>query len=144
MTHFILFDGECGLCHLSVSFTLKRDREEKFHYCPLQWVGETELRESLGDTIVLVTAEGMILTKSDAALFVLRELPGVWPALGGIGSLFPKFLRNGVYDLVASIRKKVFPTPKELCPIVPSELASRFLSVDGAEQIRSLMKRGPQ
>ncbi len=39
----VLYDGECGLCHRSVKFLLKRDRHQLW-YAPLQ--GETAARSA--------------------------------------------------------------------------------------------------
>jgi predicted DCC family thiol-disulfide oxidoreductase YuxK len=38
----------------------------------------------------------------------------------------PKSLRDSVYDLIASVRHRLFRAPAEACPIAPRELQARF------------------
>jgi predicted DCC family thiol-disulfide oxidoreductase YuxK len=42
-------------------------------------------------------------------------------------SLVPRGLRDLAYDAIASVRKKIFGTTEEVCPLVPSPLRARFL-----------------
>jgi predicted DCC family thiol-disulfide oxidoreductase YuxK len=63
----------------------------------------------------------LVLVRSSAVLRVLKYLGGSWRALGAIGRVVPRFLRDSVYDLVAKHRHKlirgapacVVPTPEE-------------------------------
>jgi len=129
----VFFDGECGLCHRTVRFLLAEDVEGRaFVYAPLQ--GETfartvppDERARLPDSIVLLTPCGDRLLRSDAVLDMGARLGGLWRVLAGCGRLLPGALRDAAYDGVARVRKAVFPTPEGACPIVPPELARRFL-----------------
>jgi predicted DCC family thiol-disulfide oxidoreductase YuxK len=128
----VFYDGNCGLCHWAVKFILKHDRsEDHFHFAPLQ--GTTfasrvapERRSQLPDSVVLLTHDGSLLTRSDAFLHILRRLGGKWKMLASLASLIPRRLRDCAYDFIAWIRYRVFGKRDELCPIVPAELRARF------------------
>ncbi len=128
----LFYDGHCALCHRSVKFVLRHDRAgSAFRFAPLQ--GETfqvrvapERRAGLPDSIVVLTAEGSLLVRSNAFVHILRRLGGGWMALAGVIAVIPRPLRDVVYDFIARIRYRVFGTREDLCPIVPPELRARF------------------
>ena len=58
----IFYDGHCGLCHRFVKFVLKRDRQGRFHFAPLQSPRfesaiEPARRENLPDSVLIVGVE---------------------------------------------------------------------------------------
>jgi predicted DCC family thiol-disulfide oxidoreductase YuxK len=128
----LFYDGHCGLCHRAVKFVLRHDRSgHAFRFAPLQ--GETfqlrvppERRTGLPDSVVVLTSDGDLLTRSDAFLHIFQKLGGGWSTLAGILGVIPRSLRDAVYDTVARIRYRVFGTRDELCPIVGAELRARF------------------
>jgi predicted DCC family thiol-disulfide oxidoreductase YuxK len=128
----LFYDGHCGLCHRAVKFVLKHDRAgNAFRFAPLQ--GETfqsrvppERRAGLPDSVVVLTADGNLLTRSDAFLHILQKLGGGWKALAGILGVIPRSVRDAVYNTVARIRYRVFGTRDDLCPIVAADLRTRF------------------
>jgi predicted DCC family thiol-disulfide oxidoreductase YuxK len=127
----VFYDGHCGLCHGLVRFVLARDHGGMFRFAPLD--GETfrrtvptEVRAALPDSIVLVTAAGETLIRSAAVLHVLSRLGGAWPLIGKLLGIFPRGLRDFVYDGVAGVRHKLFARPADACPLVPAHLRDRF------------------
>lgn len=129
----IFYDGECGLCHGLVRFILPRDKTGRFRFAPLQ--GETlasaaspEQRAALPDSVVLLTASGEWLTKSEATIHVLRRLGGFYRLVAALFRLFPGPLRDRLYDFVARRRKQWFRAPTTVCPVVPDQLRARFLA----------------
>jgi len=130
----VYYDGDCGLCHGAVRFLLAEDRGGKgFRYAALQsehfaeHVSEAE-RAGLADSVILRTADGRLLQRSDAAVHVLLALGGLWRVIGGALWLVPRPLRDFVYDGVARVRKRLFRAPEGLCPLIPPELGARFLA----------------
>ena len=128
----VFYDGDCGLCHSSVRFLLRADREGLvFRYAPLQ--GETfraripaHARQGLPDSIVVLTADGRLLTRSDGTAHLLRQLGGLWGALGRLLAAVPRPLRDAGYDLVARIRHRLFARPEGVCPVVSPQFRARF------------------
>ncbi len=128
----IFYDGSCGLCHGTVKFAVRRDRAGMFQFAPLG--GKTFFdrvpaarRSGLPDSIVVLTEEGDILTRSAGALHILRRLGGVWKILAAAADIAPRGLLDAVYDFVARIRYKVFRRPHGVCPVLPPDLRGRFL-----------------
>lgn len=129
----VFYDGTCGLCHRAVRFLVRRDRDGRaFVYAPLG--GDTfrarvpdEPRRDLPDSIAVLTSEGRLLTRSAAILHCGARLKRPWPWVAAVAGVVPRWLRDGVYDLVASTRYRLFTRPERSCPVLPPELGDRFL-----------------
>ena len=127
----IFYDGTCGLCHWLVKWVLRHDGEGRFLLSPLQ--GETfaaqvlaEQRANLPDSVVVLSAEGKLLTKSQAAKYVAKKL-GLRGRAAFIG-MWPKFIADFGYDAIARWRYRLFGRNEGgMCPIVPAELQKRLL-----------------
>jgi predicted DCC family thiol-disulfide oxidoreductase YuxK len=128
----LFYDGHCALCHRSVKFVLKHDRSGKlFRFAPLQ--GPTfearvaaEKRVGLPDSVVVLTNEGALLTRSNVFLHVLRRLGGGWQALAAVIGVIPRLLRDLAYDFIARVRYRVFGKREDWCPVIAPELRARF------------------
>lgn len=128
----LFYDGGCGLCHRAVTFILNRGtRGEGFRFAPLD--GETfrlrltpEQRAGLPDSLVILTTEGEVLSRSRAVFRILRELGGGWRLLGRMGQVLPRFLADAFYDCVAGFRHRIFAKPTEACPRITEEQRKRF------------------
>ena len=127
----IFYDGGCGLCHGFVKFVAPRDDLGRFHFAPLggatfERLVAAPLRVGLPDSVVVRRPDGQILVKSDAALYVLGALGGLYGLLGRLSRAFPKTLRDWAYDGIARIRRTLFAAPEGVCPIMPPALRPRF------------------
>jgi len=126
----ILFDGVCNLCSNSVKFIIKRDKEALFKFAPLQSdIGIQLLRKydvtTHGiDTFIYIRNE-KALTRSTAALFVLKDLGGIWSCLF-LFIVFPKFIRDFFYGLIAKSRYRIWGRT-ESCMIPDEAIMQRFL-----------------
>jgi predicted DCC family thiol-disulfide oxidoreductase YuxK len=128
----MFYDGHCGLCHRAVRFVVAEDHEGKlFRFAPLQ--GETfqklvaaEQRAALPDSVVVFTADGRVLVRSEAFLHILRRLGGAWNVLAVVLGVAPRGLRDFAYDFVARVRFRVFGRREDLCPVMPADLRARF------------------
>lgn len=134
MPDLVLYDGGCGLCHRSVAFLARRDRDgTRFVFAPLGGktaaarVMETDAGAFPPGTVVVLSADGRVLVRSDAALHALSRLGGLWRALAATFRAVPRPLRDAVYRLVARLRRRLFPPPSGACPRLPAGLAERFL-----------------
>ncbi|MCH8924402.1 MAG: DUF393 domain-containing protein [Planctomycetes bacterium] len=131
-TEPIFYDGGCGLCHRTVRFVLAEDSDgAAFRFAPLggerflQAVPEPQ-REGLPDSIVVLRADGRLLIRSAAVLHILARLGGLWRLASVLGHIVPAVLRDGIYDLIARVRHRMFRRPADACPMLPPELRSRF------------------
>ena len=126
----VLFDGVCNLCSGAVQFIIKRDTKGVFKFAPLQssfgqqQLDQFQLDKKLLHSIILVR-DGQFLQQSDAALEIVKNLKGAWTMLY-IFKILPRFLRDGIYNFIATNRYRLFGK-KDECWIPTPELKERFL-----------------
>jgi predicted DCC family thiol-disulfide oxidoreductase YuxK len=128
-TNIILFDGVCNLCNGLVKFMFKYDKKAVFSFASLQSETAEILLKKAGLTevpdSVIVIKEGKALVKSEAALSIIKQLGGLFKLLL-VFRLFPRSIRDRIYDEVAKRRYKWFGK-KESCMIPTKEQRKRFL-----------------
>jgi predicted DCC family thiol-disulfide oxidoreductase YuxK len=128
--NIILFDGVCNFCNSSINFVIERDPHKKFKFAPLQSEAGEKIQQQFNlDTTkldsVLLIKNGKVLSKSTAALYIAKELKGLWPLLF-VFIIMPPFLRNAVYNYIAKNRYKWFGK-QDSCMMPTSDVRSRFL-----------------
>ena len=133
----VLYDGVCGLCNGFVQFVLPRDPRGRFRFAPLQGPTaaailrrhEVPVPEGDPESIVLVEEPGTpaerLSFRSAAALGVIRGLKAPWSWLAVL-RVFPRPLRDWVYDRIARARYRVFGK-LDACPVPAPEHRPRFL-----------------
>jgi predicted DCC family thiol-disulfide oxidoreductase YuxK len=123
----VFFDGECGLCSKSVQFIIKYDKNQTFYFCPLQAsITKNLIPEKFHNAnTVILFEEKKIYVKSLAAFKILSKLKTNWRILL-IFRLFPLFLTDAIYSLVAKYRKRFFKSPAT-CQLPTPELLNRIL-----------------
>jgi predicted DCC family thiol-disulfide oxidoreductase YuxK len=126
----VLYDGECGLCHRSVKFLLKRDRG-RLWYAPLQGETAAKLREEHPEipqtleTVVLVD-EGRAHLRSKAFLYGAKHLTRPWRWAYHFRWL-PAAVLDLLYRFIARIRYRVWgkfdactlPTTEQRAHLLP-------------------------
>ena len=131
-TERIFYDGECGVCHWSVGFVARHDRSGRaFRFSPLggevfQRTVPPEVGHNLPDSMVVQTAGGALLLRSDGAIHILRRLGGGGRLLALLMMLVPRPIRDYLYDRFAARRHRLAARPDGTCPLVPPELRQRF------------------
>ena len=129
---WIFYDGSCGLCHHVVKFVIARGNAgRQFHFAPLFGDRYRRSEHIIGknirfDSVIVLTSDGVTLTRSTATAYILRRLGGVWSVIGWLLQIIPVPLRDSGYDLVARTRYKLFARPQGACPILPVEARKRF------------------
>lgn len=144
----ILYDGVCGLCNRLNQFVLRRDPEGIFRFASLQsaLAGRILVRHGADagdlDTVYVVVGHDLsrldstkedqsderLLARSDAIVFVLKQLGGIWKVLGVLFQLVPRLVRDAAYRVVARNRYRVFGR-FESCMVPSAENRGRFLDV---------------
>ncbi|EDP70800.1 hypothetical protein FBALC1_08573 [Flavobacteriales bacterium ALC-1] len=129
----ILFDGVCNLCNSSVLYVIKRDKNNKFLFAPLQseigveLINQFNIDTSKTDSILLYTPKSNTLKyRSSAVMHVAKRL-GFPSNLLTLFFVVPTFIRNWAYDYIAKNRYKWFGK-KDACMIPTPELKSKFLA----------------
>jgi predicted DCC family thiol-disulfide oxidoreductase YuxK len=131
----LLYDGVCGLCNRFVQFILRRDGGE-FRFAPLQSPFAAPILARHGanpanlDTVYVVLHynenDEALLDRSDAVVFVLRQIGGGWELVGRVLAVTPRRLRDWGYRIVARHRYRIFGR-FDACPAPTPETRARFL-----------------
>lgn len=126
----VLFDGVCNLCNSSVNWLIDRDRSAQLKFSSLQSsYGQSVLNRyhihgQQLETIIYLD-EDKLYFRSEAILRILKQLGGIY-ALAFAFMLVPRFLRDGVYNLVAKYRYRWFGK-RDACRIPEPDLKDRFI-----------------
>ena len=135
----IVYDGICNLCDGSLQFVDKRDASNRFLFVPIQSETGAHIVKSFGfkpdyiDSFLLVEA-GELHLKSTAWGKILKKLRQPWPVVGSMLLLVPRFIRDGVYELVGRNRYRWFGR-KEVCDIAFALKHRAVPSIDDIQPI---------
>lgn len=127
----LYFDGVCNLCNGAVRFVIRHDKSGKIRFASLQSeagaeaIRNVEARYGRRPDSLLFQVGDKIWIESDAALQLARYLDGGWRSLSWL-RVFPRFIRDAVYRLVARNRYRMFGK-KDACMIPTPELKRRFI-----------------
>jgi predicted DCC family thiol-disulfide oxidoreductase YuxK len=138
MYPIILYDGVCGLCNRLNQFVLRRDPEGMFRFASLQsgLAGRILARHGADagdlDTVYVVVGHEVpderLLARSDAIVFVLKQLGGIWKVFGGLFQFVPRPLRDAAYRVVARNRYRIFGR-FDSCMMPSAQNRDRFLDI---------------
>ena len=128
--YILLFDGVCNFCTWSVQFILRHDQRGRITFASLQSdVAQHVLRRFHRDNAnlesVIYIKHGDIYERSDAALEVIKEFSVLWRLLF-IFKIFPRPLRDALYNLVANYRYQIFGK-RPSCYVPHQDISHRFL-----------------
>lgn len=134
-THLVLYDGVCALCNGLLKFLLAHDRRGMYRFASLQsptghamvtrFGGRPDELTSLYVVLDYRTDKARALTRSRAALFILSTLGWPW-TLSRIVGVLPTVILDGLYDLVARSRYRIFGR-YEQCVVPGPEVRDRFV-----------------
>jgi len=116
------------MCQGAVRFLARRDRSEDLRFAPLGGATFRRLvpeaaRAGLPDSLLVLTAAGTLLVRSDAVIHLLRRMGPVGRLGGSLLSCLPRSLRDWAYRLMAHQRSR-----NSGCSWVPSFRDSRLES----------------
>lgn len=125
----IFYDGDCGFCNKTVQFVLNNEKNDEIHFCALQSEFARSFFKELGiekmdfSTFYFWDTKNLY-KRSTAALKVLNYLRFPF-ILGKIGWICPRFIRDGIYNMIAKRRMRLAPS---FCALPTPSQAIRFLS----------------
>lgn len=144
----VLYDGVCGLCNRLVQFLLKHDRRDRLRFASLQSDFASKILTNHGanphdlDTVYVVVNHGekgeRLLARSDAILALGKEIGGIW-SVASAGKVLPRVLRDGIYNLVARNRYRVFGK-HESCMMPEGRYRWKFKDVTGPKPQREVLE----
>ncbi len=104
----IFFDGVCGLCNGFIDFIIRRDKQNIFKMASLQGNYAKEHLKAHHDLkTVVFSHRGKLFVKSEAVLQIFSLMSFPWNLLI-IFRIFPRFMRDYFYDIVAKNRYEIF------------------------------------
>ena len=130
MAPIVLYDGTCGLCHRSVQWLLRHERDHDVQFAPLQGETAATLRAQFPEipttleTVVLVE-DGHARLRSMAFLYVSRHLRAPW-RWAYAWRWLPGFVLDLGYRLVAAVRYRIWGRVDH-CDLPSPEQRARFL-----------------
>lgn len=130
--NLILFDGVCNLCNwwVNLIISLDKKKEFKFHFLQNELNNNfknyipTNLENKSFDTIIVIKDVSTILTKSDAAIYVMSRSSKLFFFLK-LFLILPNFIRDGVYNIIGRNRYKWFGKKNE-CRVITNDIKDRF------------------
>ena len=124
----VFFDGVCTLCKRSVRYLIKHDKKKVLKFASLQgqYAKKTLPQEDLNNLESIVFYDGNALHKKSTALLKLCTSLGGGYKLLLVGYLLPKFLRDGLYSMIAKNRYRWFGK-QDYCMTPTKEVQGRFL-----------------
>jgi predicted DCC family thiol-disulfide oxidoreductase YuxK len=136
MSPILLYDGVCGLCNRFVQFILRHDHKANFRFASLQSAIAARILTRHGanptdlDTVYVVLNHELpdesLLSRSDAVVFVLKDLGPFWRSVALLLQLLPRFLRDPLYNGIARRRYRIFGR-SDVCTIPSDADHIRFL-----------------
>jgi predicted DCC family thiol-disulfide oxidoreductase YuxK len=76
--HWILWDGECGLCRRATRWIARKDTQHVFRFTPYQEAPSPpmtpELKAACENAVHIITTDGTILRAGRAVLFILENI----------------------------------------------------------------------
>ncbi len=126
----VLYDGSCGLCHRSVKFLLRHERDAELLFAPLQGPTAAALRAQYPeiptdlDTVVLVEG-GHARLRSKAFWYVSHHLRAPWSWAYAL-RWFPAMVGDLSYRVIAAVRYRVWGRA-DVCALPSPEQRARFL-----------------
>jgi len=116
----LLFDGECGLCQALVGRVLRWDKSLQIRVAALQSETGQALLQRSGlptddfDSLVFFpdATQNECRLRTDGVIAVLQRLSPGWARVGRVLAGVPQAWRDGVYQLVARSRNRIFGEPR--------------------------------
>ena len=127
----ILFDGVCKLCNAWSNFIIEKDKRRKFKLCSVQSAEGQEILNYFNfpteyfETMLYV--EGNTMYQKSNAFFRIMLLLGMPWKLLNVFKIFPKCLRDWLYDRIALNRYKLFGK-YDYCILPTADHKQRYIS----------------
>lgn len=134
----VVFDGYCVLCSSTVKFLLKIDKNKTLKFTTLRPFPSTDGREDAGvPSTVLFIENNQVYTESEALVYLLKSVGGIWGTLSAMLRVIPRKWRDALYRLIAKHRYRIFGK-KNQCFIPSSKYTDRFVPEIEMEEINTL------
>lgn len=129
MKTVVFYDNLCSVCNYWVKWILENDSKSVFYFVALESNFTKEFSQHFNyefpeETIVIWNECSGFLKKSDAVVFIMKELKPTSFQLKAL-RVFPKILRDTGYTIFAFIRRYIRVAN---CKVLSSEDQKRFFA----------------
>jgi predicted DCC family thiol-disulfide oxidoreductase YuxK len=127
----ILYDGLCNFCNAIVNFIIRRDKQKKVLFAPIQSREARMLLRSRNEPFaslntVYLVHDKKVYKRSTAIFNTVKLLPYPWKAFSWLGFL-PVVITDFFYKLIAKNRYRMFGKKDEV--VAPDEaVKERFIT----------------
>ena len=124
----IIFDGNCVLCSSFYKWLLKNDKNNCFLFTNTQseFYSKNSNIDKSKDSIIVILNNNKIIYESDAVDYIFKKTK-TQLAIRILISIFPKFISNFFYKIVAKNRYKIFGK-KDSCYVPTEEELKKFIT----------------
>lgn len=124
----IIFDGNCVLCSSFYKWLLKNDKKNCFLFTNTQseFYSKNSNIDKSKDSIIVILNNNKILYESDAVAYIFKKTK-TQLTIRILISIFPKFISNFFYKIVAKNRYKIFGK-KDSCYVPTKEELKKFIT----------------
>ncbi len=124
----IIFDGNCILCSSFYKWLLSNDKKNCFLFTNTQseFYSKNSNIDKSKDSIIVITNNNKILYESHAVAYIFRKTK-TQLAIRILISIFPKFISNFFYRIIAKNRYKIFGK-KDSCYVPTEEELKKFIT----------------
>ncbi len=126
----LFYDGNCSLCHWSVQFILRYEKDHSIHFASLQsdffkrYVSKLNSTENITDSVILI--RNNFWYQKSSAVIELASLLRFPFSLLRLLKIVPKSIADKCYDFIAQNRYRWFGR-RQTCFIPSFQLKGRFL-----------------
>ena len=121
--HVVVYDGVCMLCNRMVQYLLRNDQQQLLTFSTFQGLPDVISKNGLEfplEESISYYRKGIWWQQSSAVLLIYKDVFGSWH-WSQLAWVFPRFLRDFVYRIVAKNRYRwfgkhaqcVLPTPAQ-------------------------------
>ena len=123
----IIYDGVCVLCNFFIRWILKKDQNFNFKVTNLQsnFTKTNYIEVTKVDSVAVILKDGGILQKSKAVSYILKKTKRLL-LIRLLLIVFPSFISNFIYDLIAKSRYLLFGKYSS-CTVLVGDLKSRII-----------------
>jgi predicted DCC family thiol-disulfide oxidoreductase YuxK len=126
----LVYDGSCGFCSRSIQFMLHHEQRHDLVFVTRDSELGQRLRRACGLESVqsmLWIEDDQVFAKSATVIKAAAYLGGWWSQLAVLGSFFPSFILNRVYEFIAKNRRQL-SSKSAVYPVPSPEQRNRFLA----------------
>ena len=125
----IFFDGQCNFCDGTISFIMRNNSKNSLKFCWLQSDKAKNILKNYGVKInldyIIYLKENKIFTAERAIIELSKELDFPYNLFKYL-DLFPNFISNCFYQLVAKNRYRLFGK-KNQCELPDKDKLKKFI-----------------